>query len=140
MTDEELLERLQATRPWGFTEYIGINMEQASEGFVRVSCQIEDRHLNPHKMAHGGVTFSMLDTASGIAGTTLCQEGQGIVTQCADIHFLRPVKPGTVYAESRILKAGRHTAFASAELRDESGNVCVRGEFEMFFVSKEPHN
>ena len=137
MTDEERLEMLRASRPWGFTDYIGIKIEQISEGSVRLSCQIEERHLNPHRIAHGGVSFSMLDTASGIAGTTLCREGQNVVTQCADIHFFRPVLPGTVYAESHILKAGRHTAFVSADLLDEAGTVCVHGEFEMFFITKQ---
>ena len=136
MTDEELLKELRESRPWGFTDYIGIKLEQASKGSVRLSCPIEERHLNPHGIAHGGVSFTMLDTACGVAGTTLCQEGHGVVTQCADIHFFRPVLPGTVYAESRILKAGRHTAFASADLLDEAGTVCVHGEFEMFFIDK----
>ena len=120
-----------------FVRYCGIVRERIERGFSRVGCQVEQQHLNHIGIVHGGLSFTLMDTAAGQAGLTLCGEDRTVVTQCADIHFLRPVRKGHIRAEGRIIKEGRQTALARVELLDSSGVCCVYGTFELFFVERK---
>ncbi len=120
-----------------FVRYCGIVRERLERGFSRVACQVEQQHLNHIGIVHGGLSFTLMDTAAGQAGLTLCGEDRTVVTQCADIHFLRPVRSGRICAEGRIFKEGRQTALAKVELLDQQGNCCVYGTFELFFVHRK---
>lgn len=120
-----------------FVHYCGIVRERLERGFSRVSCQVEKKHLNQIGIVHGGLSVTLMDTAAGQAGLTLCGEDRTVVTQCADIHFLHPIRGGTMYAEGRIFKEGRQTALAKVELLDQNGVCCVYGTFELFFVHRK---
>lgn len=119
-----------------FVHYCGIVRERIDKGFCRVGCRVEKRHLNHIGIVHGGLSFTLMDTAAGQSGLTLCGEDRTVVTQCADIHFLRPVRAGRICAEGRIVKEGRRTALAQVELLDQNGVCCVYGTFELFFVER----
>ena len=131
ITWDEEQSRLEAQ---GFASLCGITLETLTDGYCRLGCQMEEHHLNPGGIAHGGAIFAMMDTAAGTAGLTLCSKDQGVVTQCADVHFLRPVGLGYVYTEAKVLKAGRKTALVTADVLDENQVLHAHGEFELFFI------
>lgn len=118
----------------GFARGCGIEILGYEQGLCRLRCQIGEGHLNPYGKAHGGLLFTLLDTAAGHAARTVCPADKAVVTQCGDIHFLRPVPPGPVTAVARVLKAGRRTALVSAELYDAAETPLVYGSFEIFYV------
>ena len=134
MTEQELTEMNKA-RAAGFNGYCGVTIEQAHDGFSRVSCRIQDQHLNPHGIAHGGAIFTLMDTAAGVAGTT-SSGGRKVVTQCADVHFLRPMKPGLLHAEGTVIKSGRQTALITVNALGEDGVLHAYGTFEIFYLDK----
>lgn len=137
MTLNERMEQLDRAERSGFVGFCRIVREQSGDGFCRVSCQIGPEHLNPAGIAHGGVGFTMLDTAAGIAALSLCPEGQGVVTQSADTHFLRPLRPGPARAEARVVRSGGRSAFVLADLLDGEGTLCVHGAFELVYTHKK---
>lgn len=136
MTEQDLLAELNEARAAGFTGYCGARIERAHDGFCRVSCRIQARHLNPHGMAHGGAVFTLMDTAAGVAGTTTGGEIRKVVTQCADVHFLRPVKPGNLHAEGTVIKSGRQTALVTVNALDDDGVLHAYGTFEIFYIDR----
>ena len=138
MTEEQIKKFAEERRNYqGFTGWCGISFEEISRGLCRTVCDITEHHLNPWGVAHGGVPFTMMDTAAGVAAQTTGPDGKASVTQSADIHFLRPIFPGRVTAEARVLKAGRNTALVTVDLTDSSGTLLNRGEFEIFYVDRK---
>ena len=69
----------------------GIKIEGADEGYSRVSMQLRDDMLNGHRMAHGGMIFSLADTAFAYACNS---RNTSTVAQSANIVFLSPGKEG----------------------------------------------
>ncbi len=120
-----------------FGKYCGVVLEQLGKGYCRTGCQMEQHHLNYIDIVHGGVTFTLMDIAAGKAALSLREEGSTVVTQCADVHFLRPVRKGHICADARVVKSGRKTAFSVVDLLDEAGTVCAHGEFEIFYIDKK---
>ena len=136
MTEQERLTLINRSRAVGFNGHCGIRVEQAPDGASRVSCRIEAHHLNPNMTAHGGIIFTVMDTAAGVAALTVSGLSRTVVTQCADVHFLRPVRPGPLYAEGKVVKSGRQTALVTVEVLDEDGVLHAYGSFEIFYIDK----
>ena len=137
MTEEQIKQLGEERRvPHGFTGFCGVDFEEVGPGYCRTGCTVTEHHLNPWGVAHGGVAFTVMDSAAGVAALTTCADGKATVTQSADTHFLRPVLPGRITAQARVLKAGRNTALVSVDLTDSSGKLLNRGEFEIFYVDR----
>lgn len=77
----------------------GLRFDDAGDGWARCSMTIRDDMLNGHGIAHGGMIFSLADTAFAWA----CNSGNAkTVAQHASISFLSAVEPGEVLiAEAR---------------------------------------
>ncbi|GAA4743141.1 hydroxyphenylacetyl-CoA thioesterase PaaI [Sphingomonas daechungensis] len=84
----------------------GIEIEEAREGYVRLRMTLRDDMLNGHGIAHGGMVFSLADTAFAY----VCNGGnERTVAAQANIVFLDAAKAGeTLIAEAEeISRVGR---------------------------------
>ena len=50
-----------------FGELVGFHLRKMSEGIGVCDLELGAQHGNPNKVAHGGVLYSLVDTASGAA-------------------------------------------------------------------------
>ena len=88
---------------------------------------------NSRGVAHGGLLFSMGDTAAGHAART---DGRGYVTQTATIHFIRNVGLGhTIRADAAIRHRGHATCLVDVEFTDETGRLLASGDYTFFCIS-----
>lgn len=70
---------------------LGMELLEVRPGYARVAMGVEARMLNGHGIAHGGVVFTLADTAFGAA----CNSGRPMtVATSAEIDFLAPVHAG----------------------------------------------
>ncbi|MFB0872637.1 hydroxyphenylacetyl-CoA thioesterase PaaI [Sphingobium sp. sgz301303] len=94
-------------------------LEEAREGYARVSMAVRADMLNGHRTAHGGMIFAIADTAFAYACNS---RNQATVAQQASILFLAPAHEGDVLiAEAREdALAGRAGAY-SATVRTREG-------------------
>ena len=70
----------------------GMTVESARDGFAQVSLTVSDEMLNGHAICHGGVIFSLADSAFAFASNG---GGESVVAAGCDINFVKPVPPGT---------------------------------------------
>src|SRR5579872_1554253 len=83
-----------------------IKIEEAREGYVRISMVIRAEMLNSHKIAHGGMIFALADTAFAY----VCNgANQATVAAQASIVFLDKAREDeTLVAEaSEVAREGR---------------------------------
>lgn len=120
-----------------FLEFVGAQVEERREGYVRIALTVEARHLNPHGVMHGGVAMTLMDSAAASALSSL--RGQAEVRQASvDMHvaFLAAARVGDeLVAEGKILKRGRSIAFAETELRRKSDNELIATGRVTFAIS-----
>jgi uncharacterized protein (TIGR00369 family) len=131
-TDPALLERVQErARTNNYWRYLGVEVLDASAGYVRLSVPVRDELRNADGApVHGGVISSLVDAAVGGALSTLhdfAPGGVGQATLDLNVSFLGAVQRGAIIAEGRILKRGGSIAFGEAELRDEAGELIAKG-------------
>ena len=55
--------------PFPLARSLGIGIETVGEGHAKGTITLADEHKNPHGSVHGGVIFTLVDTAMGAAAT-----------------------------------------------------------------------
>ncbi|MFM5929634.1 MAG: PaaI family thioesterase [Novosphingobium sp.] len=118
------LERLYASAPVNalFSSRIGIT----GEGAARIEFDVDERCYHAAGAAHGTIYFKMLDDAAFYAANTLVTD-RFLLTTAFNLHFVRPVRKGTVVAEGRWISGRRRVLVAEARLVDSDGEEIGRG-------------
>ena len=83
-----------------------LKLEDAREGYARVSMQARADMINGHALVHGGMIFALADSAFAYACNA---RNENTVAQSASITFLAAAKAGdTLVAEAmELARAGR---------------------------------
>ena len=93
--------------------------------------------MNPLNMAHGGLIFTLCDVATGVAART---GGRITVTLDSSIHFLRPAKDTPkLIAHSRVVKEGRTTGLAVAEVFNAEGVLLATADVTVYYVDENTY-
>jgi len=91
-----------------FAQLLGITFEEMAAGRCVASLQVKQHLLNPHGIAHGGVTFSLADSACGGAAVSALGEPR-ILTQDMQIRYHGPARLGTIVAAAEVIHHGQRT-------------------------------
>ena len=109
-----------------FTELVNAEVILAENGHARLALTADRSHWSSAERLHGGVLFTLLDTALGRAVVSTLDEGRGSTTIESKINFFRPVFEGPLTADARVVNRGRRTAYAEGEIRDDKGRLVAR--------------
>ena len=71
---------------------------------------------NPYGMAHGGLLFTLVDTAGGV---TARADGRKYVTMDASIHYLQSARKGRITATSHTGRSGRTVTVLDENVTDD---------------------
>lgn len=101
--------------------YHGMKLVELSHGYAKVELKLKDEFLNWENIIHGGIIATLLDQAFGCACNTL--ELIHVAVQI-NIQFFSAAPVGeTIYAESRVLRAGKKVGMSEMRVfnsRDET--------------------
>lgn len=103
---------------------------------LRLAFDGKPEFRNPAGVIQGGILSAMVDDTFGpLVGATLGKFG---VTVDLTTQFLRPVLPGPITTEARILRRGRSVVFLEGDLMDAGGKLCLRCTASFFVPEKDP--
>jgi acyl-CoA thioesterase len=90
-----------------FSRWLGIQVVTVKEGYSKVSITLREEMLNGFGVIHGGITFSLADSAFAFACNNRNNLSMALDTS---INFTKPTFPGDVLiAEAKELHNGRST-------------------------------
>jgi len=122
-----------------FWRYLGVQVEDAGEGWVRLRVPVKDGLRNAVAApVHGGVLSALVDMAVGGAlGTTHdnAAGGVGQTTLDLNVSFLAAAGDGEIVAEGRLLRRGRSIAFGEARITDGAGKLVAVGRATYMILS-----
>src|SRR4051812_24476299 len=116
-----------------FVHHVGMRIDDAGPGHARCSLDVQDFHINSTGVVHGGVLFTLADTAMGAAMYSSLEPGEICVTVEIKIGYFKPVFEGTLVCAATIVNKGK--SIASLEASIHSGDVLVSkasGTFSIF--------
>jgi len=92
------------------------------KGIAEITSTIQEKHLNPAGNAHGGMLFSLFDTALGLAVRTLGR--YNITSLDIDMNFIAPANLGdTLKVTGRVVHLGRSTAVSEGNAYNQDGTL-----------------
>ena len=104
--------------------FFGMKLVELSPGYAKVTLKLREEFLNWENMIQGGVIATVLDQAFGCACNTL---NYIHVAVQMNIHFLAAAPVGeTVYAESKVLHAGKRVGASEMSVVDSKGKTIAR--------------
>jgi len=105
---------MQDSRGFGILHLLGMKIVTAESGVGRVSITVDERLMHPQQIVHGGIIFTLADTAMSMALLPLLPPGTRFGTVEAKINFMIPVRSGELVAEGTLVHLGRSTAVMEA--------------------------
>ncbi|MCK0165822.1 PaaI family thioesterase [Marinobacter sp. S6332] len=93
-----------------FADLVGLKIEMQKNGRSTCSIDICEKLLNPHKVVHGAVIYSLADTGMGAALYPSLQEGQICATIEIKINYYRAVYEGQIVCETNVINRGKSVA------------------------------
>ncbi len=97
---------------------LGITLTEAGDDWLRGEMPVDERHVQPFGILHGGVSVVLAETLGSMASVLCCEEGQGAVGLEVNANHLLPVAKGDgVVAEARAVRVGRSVHVWNIELR-----------------------
>ena len=120
-----------------FGELIGLEFTQCEGGFSRGVLEVDERHLNPHNVVHGGVIYSMADTGMGGAVYSCLNEGELCATVEIKIVYMVPVSSGSLTCDTRVVHRGKRIALLESEVKNGERLVAkATGTYSLFKIKE----
>lgn len=116
----------------GLTRIVSID----PTGQACLEYQARPQQCHSGGVVQGGFVTGWIDAA--MAHAVIAKVGEGVVPMTLElkVSFLGPARPGPVFAEGRIIKAGRTTAFVEGSLKDGAGNLLATASSTLMLADR----
>ena len=116
---------------------MGFELVSVDSGRSELRLAIRSHHLNVGGLVHGGVLATLLDSCIGLALRSMLGESRNHVTLQLDVHYVSPMREGTLIARGTAVRSGDRASYGEGELRSEDGRLVARGA-ATFLTFSEP--
>ena len=84
MTPREIVNEMM--RLDTFSQWLGISVDLIEKGHCELSCTVKPDMLNGHRIAHGGITYSLSDSALAFAANAHGKKAVSIETSISHLY------------------------------------------------------
>lgn len=118
-----------------FSKWLGIEVLEITEGYSKIKMTIRNEMLNGFGIVHGGITFSLADSAFAFA----CNNRNNLsVALDTSINFIKPAHNGDVLiAEAREMHNGKSTGLYQIFITNEHDHLIALFKGTCFRTGKE---
>jgi acyl-CoA thioesterase len=117
-----------------FSQWLGITVIEVKEGYSKISMQVRPEMINGFGIVHGGIAFSLADSAFAFACNNRNNNSVALDTS---INFLKAVHVGDVLtAEATELHNGRSTGLYHVEIANQNNVVVAQFKGTCFRTGK----
>lgn len=104
-----------------FSQWLGIEIIEIKEGYSKLKMKVRNEMINGLGIVHGGIAFSLSDTAFAFA----CNSRNNLsVALDTSINFLKPVHPGDeLTAEAKEIHNGKSTGLYQITITNQRNHT-----------------
>ena len=104
-----------------FSQWLGIELVKVEEGQCSLRCKITDEMLNGYNIAHGGILFSLADSAIAFASATY---GRIAVAIDHSISFIKKAVSGDILSiKAEAVSMGFKTGVIRVEIKNQKDEL-----------------
>jgi len=132
MSDESDFASRVGAEASGFDACMGVRTLKATRDEVVLEYDVDERHLQPFGIVHGGMHCAVVESACSIgAGINARADGRSVVGVENHTSFIRAVRSGRVTITATPITRGRRSQVWEATARDEQGRVVSTGRVRL---------
>jgi len=121
-----------------FSKGLGIEILTVSPGYCELQMKVRDEMLNGFGIVHGGVIFSLADSALAFAANSLSPTA---VTVESSISFFQKVESGAILrAAARMISSSASLGAYEVEIYKDSGKLAAKLKGTVYIMKKEFEN
>lgn len=120
-----------------FADLIGMQFARCERGHSRAYLEVEERLMNPNRVVHGGVIYTLADTSMGYALMSAIAADELCATIEIKISYYTPATAGQLVCDTKITHKTRRFAFLESEVKQ--GHHVVAKATGTFVISKARH-
>jgi uncharacterized protein (TIGR00369 family) len=113
---------------------LSIAIKDLGWGESLLEIPVQEKHLQPFGMVHGGVFSSLVDAAAFWAVYTQVPEGIGMTTVELKLNYLAPLSTGRMVGKGRSIRVGKTLCLGEASISDETGILLAHGTSTMMLL------
>lgn len=110
-----------------FPSHMAMRIHSIDMDTSTIHLDLDDFHLQPFGIVHGGVLATLIDTATFWAAFLRLPEDTGLVNIDLKLNYLNPVISGKLIAVGDCLRPGRSVSYAEAKVFDENETLLAHG-------------
>ena len=109
--------------------YVHTSMEikEIDWGYCLMQLAVQEKHLQPYGMVHGGVYAAMVDAAAYWAVFTQLDDNAKMITIDLKLNYLGSASNGLLFAKGKSIKLGKTLGIGEASITDEADKLLTHG-------------
>ncbi len=117
-----------------FSQWLGIQIIEIKEGYSKLKMVVRNEMINGLGIVHGGIAFSLSDTAFAFA----CNSRNNLsVALDTSINFLKPIHPGDILtAEAKEIHNGKSTGLYQITITNQRNHTVALFKGTCFRTNK----
>lgn len=127
-----------------YFQLLNMKLRTFDIGTSVVEILLEQRHLQPFGVVHGGVFATIIDAAAFWAVYPEVDEHVGMTSVDLKLNYLAPAVTGKLIAYGKRIRLGKTLGLGEATVTDENGKMLAHGTSTLMvlpalaFVHKDP--
>ena len=117
-----------------YFKLLSMHIQELEVGRSLLEIDLDQKHLQPFGVVHGGVFSSILDAAAFWAVYTTVDEDLGMTTVDLKLNYLAPATAGKLIAEWRCIKSGKTLGLGEATVSSQDGRVLAYGTSTLIVI------
>jgi uncharacterized protein (TIGR00369 family) len=113
---------------------LSISIKELGWGEACLEIPVQEKHLQPFGMVHGGVFASLVDAAAFWAVYTQVPEELGMTTVELKLNYLAPLSTGRMIATGKSIRVGKTLCLGEASIHSEEGLLLAHGTSTMMIL------
>lgn len=118
-------------------DFLGFEVHPG-DGAATATLELGEQHMNPNGVAHGSVTFAMMDTAMGAAVMSVLDEAHLCATIEMQTRFHKGVSAGPLTATASVLTKGRRIIHLQAQVTDGAERLIASATASFAVIQPPP--
>ena len=117
-----------------FSKWLGIDLIDIRQGYAKVQMTVREEMTNGFKIAHGGITYSLADSAFAFASNSWGEHAVSIETS---ISHTRPVQVGDILtAETNMENRSKRLAIYTVKVTNQEDKTVALFKGTVFHTGK----
>jgi uncharacterized protein (TIGR00369 family) len=117
-----------------FYELISMKLSEIAWGECSLEVKVQQKHLQPYGIVHGGVLASLVDAAAYWAVFTQIDAEAKMITVEIKVNYLAPASAGRLIAKGKSIKVGRTLCLGEAAIESIEGKILAHGTATMMVM------